>query len=281
MIVTSQALVLSPAGESLATPIIGYHTIATPGTITASTEADGFPASNMGNPSTALRWKAAEEGSPPGPPAADQYLEVAITDIEPVDYLAIAVHNMGSGQHVVSVEGSVGGSPEWFELVQESLQANDDPIVFRFTPQSLTGVRLRIQPSQVTEPTVPYVSVMYVGKLLVLERGTHSEHVPINLGRKTRVMNGMSETGNFLGRVILSQSRSTSFSLKHLRQTWYRANFDPFVVAAQEVPFFFAWRPQAHPGDVGYVVLTSDVQPTRDFSTATMAVTLQMNGAAV
>jgi hypothetical protein len=206
---------------------------------------------------------------------------VAITDVEPVDYLAIAVHNMGSGQHAVSVEGSVGGSPEWFELVEETIQASDDPIVFRFTPQSLTGVRLRIQPSQASEPTVPYVAVLYVGKLLVLERGTHSEHVPINLGRKTRVMNGMSETGNFLGRVILSQSRSTSFALKHLGQTWYRQKFDPFVVAAQEQPWFFAWRPTAHPGDVGFVVLTNDVQPTRDFNTATMAVTLQMTGVAV
>jgi hypothetical protein len=94
-------------------------------------------------------------------------------------------------------------------------------------------------------------------------------------------MNGKSETGNFLGRVVLSQSRSTSFALKQLRQTWYRQHFDPFVVAAQEVPWFFAWRPQAHPGDVGFVVLTNDVQPTRDFSTATMAVTLQMSGVAV
>jgi hypothetical protein len=278
MIVISSALSLAPADESLATPIIGYNNIASAGTVTATSEADGYPASNLGNPSTALRWLAADEGSPPAPPAADQYLTVTIDQVDPVDYVGIAVHNLGTGQHVVSVEGSIGGSPEWFELVEESIQANDDPIVFRFTPQSLTGIRLRIQPSQATVPTVPYVAVMYVGKLLVLERGTHADHVPINLGRTTRVMNGKSETGNFLGRVVLSESRSTSFAVKHLTQTWYRQKFDPFVVAAQEIPFFFAWRPQAHPGDVGFVTLTNDVQPSRSFDTGRFSVTLNLNG---
>jgi hypothetical protein len=281
MILISQALALSPAGESLATPIIGYRNIAAAGTITATSEADGYPASNLSNPSTALRWVAAEEGSPLGPPTADQYLACTITQVDPVDYLAIAVHNLGTGQNTVSVEGSVGGSPEWFELIEASIQANNDPIVFRFTPQSLTGIRLRIQPSPLAESTTPYVAVMYVGKLLVLERGTHSEHVPINLARTTRVMNGKSEMGNFLGRVVLSESRSTSFALKQLRQTWYRSNFDPFVDAAQEGPFFFAWRPQAHPADVGYCTLSNDVQPSRSFDTGRFSVTLQLNGVAV
>ena len=281
MILVSQALVLAPAGIPLNTPLIGYQNIASAGTITATSEADGYPASNLGNPSTALRWRAAEEGSPPVPPAADQYLTVTINQVDPVDYLAIAVHNLGSGQNPVSVEGSDGGSPEWFELVEESIQANDDPIVFRFAPQSLTGIRLLIQSSLLSEPTVPFVAVLYVGKLLVLERGTHADHTPINLGRTTRVMNGKSETGNFLGRVVLSESRSTSFALNKLRETWYRANFDPFVKAAQEGAFFFAWKPTEHPNDVGFVTLTNDVQPTRDFNTATIAVTLQMSSVAV
>jgi len=281
MIVTSQALVLSPVGESLVTPIIGYENIVTATAITATSEDADHPASNLATPSTALRWVAEQEGSPLGPPAADQYLTLTIDQVDDVDYLAVAVHNLGSGQNTVSVEGSSGGSPEWFELVQESIQPNDDPIVFRFTPQSLTGIRLRIQPSQATTPTTPYVAVMYVGKLLVLERGTHAEHIPINLGRKTRVMSGMSETGNFLGRVVLSKSRATSFSLKLLRATWYRANFDPFVVAATELPFFFAWKPTEFPSDVGYCVLTNDLQPTRDFATGRFSITIQMSGVAI
>ncbi len=283
MIVVSQNLVLSPGGIPLNTPIIGYRSIVTAGAVLATSQDAGFPASNLANPSTALRWKAAEEGSPPGPPSADQYLTLAIDQVDEIDYLAVAVHNLGSGLNTVSVEGTDGTtSPEtWTELVEESIQANDDPIVFRFTPQSLTGIRLRIQPSQADVPTVPFVAVMYVGKLLVLERGTHTDHMPINLGRTTRTMDGKSETGNFLGRVVLSEARATTFALQRLRQVWYRAQFDPFVVAAQKSPFFFAWKPSEHPGDAGFCTLSSDPQPSRDFSTGTFGVTLQLNGVSI
>jgi hypothetical protein len=281
MIVISQALSLSPTSESLATPIFGWGNIVTASTIAATSEDADHPATNLANPSTALRWVAEEEGSPLGPPAADQYLTVTISQVDDVDYLAVAVHNFGTGQNTVSVEGSTGGSPEWFELVEESIPANDDPIIFRFTPQSLTGLRLRIQPSQATTPTTPYAAVLYVGKLLVLERGTSGDHIPINLGRTSNVMTGKSATGNFLGRVVLSEARSTSFALKMLRETWYRANMDAFVRASKEAPFFFAWKPQQLPNDVGYCAMTNDPQPTRHFDTGTIAISLQMGGVAV
>lgn len=279
MIVLSDTLALTPAPSNpLGTPIFGWRSIAE--SIDATSAADGFPASNLSNPSTALRWRAAEEGSPSAPPAADQYLTATIATPDEVDYLAIAVHNLGSGQHAVSVEGSVGGSPEWFELVSERLLANDDPVIFRFTPQ-VTGARLRIQPSALVVPTVPFVAVLHVGKLLVLERGTHTDHIPISLARQTQVMNGMSETGNYLGRVVLSESRATTFALQHLRTEWYEQYMDPFLRAAREVPFFFAWRPQERPKEMGYCWLTGDAHPTDQFGIGTKAISLQLSGVAV
>jgi hypothetical protein len=281
MIVISQALSLSPTSESLATPIFGWDNIVTASTIAATSEDADHPATNLANPSTALRWVAEEEGSPLGPPAADQYLTVTISQVDDVDYLAVAVHNFGTGQNTVSVEGSTGGSPEWFELVEESIPANDDPIIFRFTPQSLTGIRLRIQTSAATTPTTPYAAVLYVGKLLVCERGTSVDHIPINLGRTSNVMTGKSATGNYLGRIVLSEARATTFALKMLRASWYRANMDAFVTASKEDPFFFAWKPQELPGDVGFCAMTNDPQPTRHFDTGTFAISFQMGGVAV
>jgi hypothetical protein len=275
--VISEALALLPGSIPLNTPIFGWESIATAGTITATSEDASFPASNLSNPSTALRWKAEEEGSPLGPPAADQYLTVAIDQVDPVDYLAVAVHNLGTSQNVLSVEGSDGGSPEWSELVQESIQANDDPVVFRFTPQSLSGIRLRIQPGSL----VPMVAVLYVGKLLVMERGTHTDHSPINLARTTRVMNGKSETGNFLGRVVLSESRATQFTANRIREVFYRNTLDEFIRSARETPFFFAWKPQELPSDVGYCWASNDPKPSRHFDTKTYSFTLDMGGVAI
>lgn len=284
MIVITDALALAPTADNpLNTPIFGWKNLAT--AIAATSEDADHPASFLLNSSTALRWQAEEEGSPLGPPAADQYLTAAIETSDPLDYLAIAAHNLGSGQNTVSVEASDGGSPEtWTEIITERLLATDEPAIFRWTPTSYAGVRLRIQPSALAEdPTTPFVAVMHVGKLLVMPRGiSGDEHMPINLGRRKQVLNNRSETGQFLGRYLLSQSRSTSLSFRYLEDSWYRSTMDPFIDAAgSDTPFFVAWKPQERPRDVGYCWLTGDPDPQWHRPTGTMGVTLQLSGVGV
>jgi hypothetical protein len=273
MIVISNSLALSPTADNpLNTPVFGWESLVIPASITATSSLSGFPATNVANHSTNLRWVA-----DPGSPAADQYLTVEIVEVDPVDYLAVAVHNFGSDSIPVSVEGTVGGSPEWFELVAPRMLANGDPVIFRWTPQSLTGVRLRMQPGDAD----PYVAVLYVGKLLVCERGTHQDYVPINLAKGTTSPIGVSESGHFLGKVVISQGRASPFALKMLRSVWYRENMQPMVDAAKSSPLFFAWKPTEFPSDVGFVFITNDPQPTRHFDTGTIAIDFQMTGVAV
>lgn len=279
-IILSQALVLNPQSIPLNTPVFGWNNLLTASGVEATSEDTDFPAANLANPSTALRWQA-DAAASPSPLESDQYLTVDTSGFGDIDYVAIAVHNLGSGQNVVSVEADSNGSPSWEELIEERLLANDDPVLFRFTPESYQAIRLRIQPSQASEPTVPFIAVMHVGKLLVMPRGTHQDHTPINLNIQSNVMTGKSETGNYLGRVVLSEQRSTQIAFQRLNSTWYRTYMQPFVAAAKASPFFFAWKPQEFRDDVGYCWLTNDPQPSHHFDTGTMALALQMSGVAV
>lgn len=238
-----------------------------------SAEADK-PASNLANPSTALRWQADDASSPL---TDDQYITVQINSVEEVDELSIAVHNLGTGSNTLSVEGDSDGSPSWTELVEEFIPANDDPIICRFTPQALTAIRLRIQPG--TE--VPFIACLHVGKLLVMPRSTHQDHTPINLNPQATVMNARSEAGNFLGRIVLSESRSTQIAFERLDADWFRTYMQPFIADSKEDTFWFAWRPQSFPRDVGYCWMTNDPQPSIHFGTDTMSVTLNLAGVAI
>jgi len=280
-VLISDAFALAPGGIPLNTPVFGWSSIVPArAVIAASSAADGFPAANLANPSTAQRWVAGAAGSPP----ADAFLTITVDPefSDPIDYLAIAVHNLGTGQNTVSVESSDLGSPVvWDELVEEAIPADDEPIVFRFAPQSLAALRLRIQPSPLDEPTTPFVAVLYAGKLLVLPRGTHTDHIPINRATTARVLSGRSETGNFLGRFVLAEERGTTFALQHLEPAFYDQVMAPFIDAARETPFFFAWQPQKRPRDVGYCWMTNDPQPTDQFGIARKAISLQMGGVAV
>lgn len=254
-------------------PVIGYDNLAVPAAISTDTAAEGFPASNMGNPSTNLRW-VGEASSP----EADEYITVntVTTPIQDIDYIAVARHNFGSAAIPVSVEYlDLDASPvEWVELIASVLLPNDGPALFRFPPLSYAGIRLRLQPGS----AAPTAAVVYCGKLLIMQRRLYVGHTPINYGRVTKVANGRSESGNFLGRIILNEMTATQASFSNLTPDWYRANMEPFLLQAQEQPFFFAWRPGAYPREVGYAWLTNDPQPQNALANGMMSIELEMAG---
>ena len=128
----------------------------------------------------------------------------------------------------------------------------------------------------------PQIAVIYCGQLLVLERGIKVDvtHIPIPFGRKTSIVNGMSESGNFLGRIVLGESRQSRAEFFGFTPEFYRASIDPFLDAAQENPFFWAWAPVDYPLDTGFAWLTSDVQPEVSPDHRRMALALDMVGIA-
>jgi hypothetical protein len=232
--------------------VIGYENLVTPASVSSTTADALWPTVNLANPSTYDRWQGTSI-------IADEYLTTVVNRVDPVDYIGIARHNLGSGKFPVSVETQATSISSWVQKIAPVLLGDDAPAVFRFVPQSVYAVRLRIQPG--AAGVVPRVAVMYVGKLLVLQRRTYAPHTPIKFGRTTRVSNGRSETGNFLGRVILQETNETTLAMTNLTAVWFRTYLDPFLIAAKGQPFFHAWRPASYPAEVGYAWLTGDPRP--------------------
>lgn len=134
--------------------------------------------------------------------------------------------------------------------------ASDGPLIYQFLPSVTSRVRIRL----LAGDEVPRIAVLYVGKLLVLERSVRIDtpHTPINMGRKSDISTGRSENGKFLGRTVLGQWNESQADFAFFTSEWYRTYFQPFVDATDEIPFFFAWSPQDHPEDTGYVWMTED-----------------------
>lgn len=260
-VVISDSLVVDPGADNLDgnSPIIGYVNRVTTTNIAATTEDASFPVTNVANVNTAQRWKSGE-----GSPSSEEYITVTLAGGDAVDYVGIARHNFGTTKAAVSVEGVIDepGSPaDWFELTSPVTLDDDGPVIFRFNPQSLYAVRLRIQESVAASPATPYLGVMYVGLLLLVQRRIWANHVPVNLGRQLRFANLRSISSDFLGTVVLGETRRTQIALSNLTESWYRSYFEPFVAYAEQNPWFWAWRPSDYPLDCGFVWLTSDVQP--------------------
>lgn len=268
-IVISSALVLADVadGLSLDHPVIGYHTVVTSSTIVADTEDANHPASNLANPATHLEWWAAD--------STEQYLTITTNYIDEIDYVAVARHNWASGEIPVSIGYfDTNSPPVWIELVEEVMLSDDGPAIFRFTPQSRAIVKIRLGSGS----SDARAAVIYVGKLLVLERRIYVGHTPMPHARRVTVANGRSESGNFLGRIVLGEGRETTVPLSLISPAWYRTYMDPFLALSDETPFFFAWRPETYAAEVGYGWLTEDPMPVPTGPSNLIAFDLKVSG---
>lgn len=248
MIVISKslALVLAESGTEN-TPVIGYDNLVTSSNVTVTSEQTNYPGSNLGNPSTADRWRATEAD-----PTVEDIITVALGSDKQIDYVGVAGHNFGSARIAVKLQGEFTEGV-WTDLASEFMPADDRPLVVRFTPASMISVRLVLAAGL----SSAQASVLYVGKLLVLPRKVYVGFSPPTFAFTPNVKTNISENGQFLGRTVVGESAGTTLPLQNLSPSWYRAYFHPFARAAAEVPFFFAWRPTTYPLEVAYAWLTN------------------------
>ena len=265
---TNRTVVVGPSigAEDLNAPIFGYSNYVTSANITATNAATGYPASNLANVNTASFWRASS--------AVQQYLTATINPAQVVDYVGIARHNFSTAGIAVSVETQEGLGDPWVEVIAPFIPENDAALILRFLAQAAYGVRVKLAAGS----AVAQASVMFVGKLLASTQRVYVGHSPITLNRRVEVVSGMSESGNYLGRIITGSNLTTSVSLTHFKPDWYRDYFDPFVVAAQRSPFFFAWRPLQYPNETAFAWLTNDPQPSNMMPNGMMQVSLEMSG---
>lgn len=275
-VVISSSLVISPvsSGGGVITgdnPLIGYDNIVTTSSITGTTEDPDFPVTNLANPATHLRWAGLVSS-----PEDDEYITLSNADAAQVDYIALARHNFFTAQIAVSVEAlDVDASPDtWVELIAPVILPSDGPALFRVPKFAYASIRLRLQPGS----AAPTVAVVYCGALLVLQRRMYVGHTPINMGRTITCASMRSISGNFLGRIVLGRKVATNISLQNLTPDWYRTYMAPFVAAAEEIPFFFAWRPSSYPNEVGYAWLSGDAIPKNQRTNGMMQIDLDLEG---
>lgn len=265
---TNRTVVVAPSigAEDLNAPIFGYSNFVTTAGIAATSALTAYPATNLANVSTASLWKATS--------TAQQYLTATINPAQVVDYVGIARHNFSSAGIAVSVETQEGLGDPWVEVIEPFIPSDNNALILRFIAQSAYGVRVKLGAGT----SAAQAAVMFTGKLLASTQRVYVGHSPITLNRRVEIVSGMSESGNYLGRIVTGSNLTTSISLTHFKPDWYRDYFDPFVRAAQTTPFFFAWRPLQYPNETAFAWLTGDPQPSNMLPNGMMQVSLEMSG---
>lgn len=219
-------------------PRIGYDTDIANASLSADEEAAGYPASNLRNPATYLQWR--------GTSTAAQNVVANMDGNPTVDYLGIAVHNLGSAGITYTLERS-DDAVSWTPIVSDS-PADDGAIIHEFDEVTDAFFRLALTSGSVA----PRIGVWYLGQMLVMTRRIYVGHTPVTLARQRQVSTGRSESGQFLGRVQRRETLPFNISVQNLAPAWVRSTLDGFLEVSDVTPFFWSWRPTDYPAEVAY-----------------------------
>lgn len=189
-----------------------------------------------------------------------------------VDYIGIASHNLGSAGHVVNVEYSF--NDEDYVLVDEFVPTDDSAIMSLFNRISARYWRISISGGN----TAAQIAILYFGEALAMQRPIYGGHNPVTLNRSITKREAVTESGQFVGNVVVRRGFETAYSWSNLSADWYRENFDPFAIHALSMPFFIAWRPQDYPGEVSFGMATDEPRPSNQGVRDLMSVSMNFRG---
>lgn len=249
-------------GLSPATPLtharIGWQNIVRPNNVTGTAGLTGLPITALANPLTYDRYR---------PSSSPTQIVVDAGTPVTVDYIGIAAHTLaGTTVTFASSDDDVTYTTRLTMAI-----TNNDPIMGLITP-----VQARYWRISVTWSQSPFIGVLYIGKVLEMQRAIYQGHTPGNLSRVTEIRPNISEQGQWLGRSIVRKGYQTQYDWSNLKADWYRANFDPFVESARANPFFIAWRPETFPNEVLYAWTGNDIAPSnsgpKDFMSVSLGV---------
>lgn len=234
----------------------------TGGSVTSSATETGYSNDAADNTLTYDRWK------PSGLAATWTYTFAGSTSF---DYCAIAAHTMGTNGNTLQVQ--VDNSGAWDNLIPATAITSDAPIFCIFSTQTDTAARIRI-----TNGTAPEIGVIKFGTALQMPRPIFGGHRPFDFTRQPILQANKSATGEFLGRSVIGSTYGNAFDWQHLEYSWVSSNWPDFQRAAQDEPFFVAWRPDGTYGHVAFGQTDEVPIPQTMGIRDLMSVSLQVDG---
>jgi len=257
--VFSSDLVLSQGALSSGNAgVIGWQSVASLVNTSVTSETESGPLSNMLNDSTSFYWQASS--------TANQTITISTVGLT-VDYIGIARHNLTQ----VGLTATV-----YFDgvVILDAIQFGDQTFMHVFNRASPNVITIEIE--NATTPVK--IAVFHVGLSIKLQRNIYVGHTPITYGRNLSEINAMSENGQYIGRIVRNETRTTEIELKNLTPEWYRLELDPFIKA--RVPCFWAWRPVDYPAEVGFCWIEGAAQPVNQRSNGMMGISWTFKGIA-
>lgn len=244
-------------------PTILWNNIFASGTLSASSEATGYPKENAISEATYSAW---QPSSLPAQLTVDYGSPVA------VDSAALVAHNCGTSGNTTLVESSTDNST-W--TTRATITPTDDTTILAL----FTSVTARYWRFNFSGGTAPFVGVAMAGARFNFPAGVMPPYTPVWLSQRYELLTATTLGGQFLGNRVLRQGGQTSINLVSVDRTFGESTVLPFREHFNSgKAFVWAAGPSVFDKDVGYVWRTegSLLAPTYDESGVLMSVNMEV-----
>ncbi len=198
-------------------------------------------------PNTADRWAF----------TTTSFITFTLSAAVSIDTIGIGAHNLGSTNYVISFQYSTTDVSSFVTFNPAQTPADNTALMSHIS-SSVSARRIRII---CTGSGSAFIGSIYAGIALQMQRPFFAGHSPLPLSAKTIRYSSVTEGGNFVGEQIRRLGFRSSAPFKNLSNDWYRTYFQPFVIHARTLPYFFAWNLDQYPTDVGYCKTSEDITP--------------------
>ena len=183
--------------------------------------------------------------------AGDKILTTALLSAENANSYGIYKHNIGTLGLTVKLQSSAD-AVTWTDVTgSEKTPGNDDAIYFvAAAPVSAAFFRIHIAGMIVGQTLI--IGQAFISESLRVFNPPETGWVPPNLALNNDFINSRSDGGDFLGRSLIRKGSKTNFSLSLVARDWVRSNWLPFMEAAENHPFYYAWDTTNYPLEVAF-----------------------------
>lgn len=218
--------------------IVGFENLLENGTVVASSVNANFPVANLFDWRTSDFFKPATSGT--------INVDLTLTDAASADFFAFYGHDLHKHGGTVQLQYWDGsGYVDCFSAVTPT---DSRAQLIPFASQTSAKWRIVFVCTSVFS-----IAVACFGSRLVVDRGLYIGWTVPKFGRDTRVVDSVSDGGQFLGRSIISTGIKTTLEISHAPESWMDTNYLHFIGHAEGKPFFFLPQPVMRPSDAAFV----------------------------
>lgn len=214
-----------------------YRNIFQEGTISWSSQANGFPAINATEDETWNSWRPTVTGA---------HIIVDMGSAVTCDAAGIASHNAGDVGAGFRIRYSSNGT-DWNNASGQHYPVTNETIMFLFPAVSARYWQLQV----LTTPC--NVGCVSIGPKLAFPNAPLSGHTPIHHAKNITMLSNESQGGQFLGTKVEKVGAETGVSLGLLDRDFVENEVSGFEHAYNNGhTFFYCGSPLSTPKDMGY-----------------------------